>query len=110
MQRYESAAYVMTPAVIFPSSLTGFPSASSGALIERVCSAVAARMKRAASAKCMPGHILSVHADEFKVPECGRGVAYRRPYPNAIDAGSSTSGLSWPSFRNRSGMNDSGSG
>ncbi len=37
-------------------------------------------------------------------------ITHRRPYPNAIVAESRTSGFSFPSFRNRSGMNASGSG
>ena len=35
-------------------------------------------------------------------------VTDRRPYPNAAQSGSLTSGFSFPSFKNRSGWNSSG--
>ena len=60
------------------------------------------------SLRCLPGHILlggklmSVYAGEY--------VAFidRRPNPNAAHSGSLTSGLSFPSFRYRSGWNSWG--
>ena len=61
--------------------------------------------------RCLPGHILPVGGGVEKFNECvyvcwGVNISYftdRRPNPNAARSGSLTSGLSFPSFRYRSG-------
>ena len=62
------------------------------------------------SAKCLPGQILEkIHHIRSNVAEqCLDQFTDRRPYPNATEAGSNTSGLSFPSFRKRSGWNSMG--
>ena len=69
------------------------------------------------SLRCLPGHMLGV---QKKIDECTMilenmfcleiiFITDRRPNPNAAQAGSLTSGSSFPSFRYRSGWNSWGS-
>ena len=94
---------------------TGFPLLSVTGSILYTWSTDAAKMNKALLLRCLPGQIL-LSWDRVEVSKCiGSGgdvacSAYRLPKPNAIFRGSCTFGLSWPSLRNLSGLNVSGSG
>ena len=96
---------------ILASSWTGFPRLSKGGAMTSVWSTDATIMKREASARCRPAHIL----DAVRGP--GETTSLRKfqdtdllPKPKKYFRGSLTFGLGLPSTRNRSGLNSSGSG
>jgi len=60
------------------------------------------------SLKCLPGQILKRRGHEMHIAKYV-GSTDRRPKPNATEPESNTSGLSWPSFRYRSGRYSMGS-
>ena len=99
--------YVKKPVVNSGLSLRAFPWSSTGGLMSYTARRQDAIEYNELSLKCLPGHILekklmSIYVGEYVV------FTDRRPNPNAAHSGSLTSGLSFPSFRYRSGWNSWG--
>ena len=89
------------------SSLRIFPWSSTGGLISYTARRQDAIEYNELSLKCLPGQILG---KKFLMSAYGEYVVFtdRRPNPNAAQSGSLISGLSFPSFRYRSGWNSRG--
>ena len=99
--------YVNNPAVNSGLSFRIFPCSSTCGLMSYTARRQDIIKYNESLLKCLPGHILgkelmSVYVGEYFL------FTDRRPYPNAAQFGSLTSGLSLPSFRYRSGWNSSG--
>ena len=101
-------SYVNNPLVNSGSSLREFPWSSTGGLISYTARRQDTIEYNELSLKCLPGHILV--KKELMRMYVGKYAVFtdRRPYPNAAHSGSLTSGLSFPSFRYRSGWNSCG--
>ena len=99
--------YVNNPVVNLGSSLRIFPWSSTGGLISYTARRQDAIEYNELSLKCLPGQILG---KKFLMSAYGEYVVFtdRRPNPNAAQSGSLISGLSFPSFRYRSGWNSRG--
>ena len=105
--------YVNNPSVNSGLSSRVFPWSSTGGLMSYTARRQDAIEYNELSLKCLPGHILPVRKEvDFLVCVLGNMLYYRgtdrRPNPNAAHSGSLTSGLSFPSFRYRSGWNSWG--
>ena len=99
--------YVNNPVVNSGLSLRVFPWSSTGSLMSNTVRKQDTIEYNELSLRCLPGHILrkklmSAYVGEYVV------FTDRRPNPNAAQSGSLTSGLSFPSFRYRSGSNSCG--
>ena len=97
--------YVKVPLVNSGLSLMVFPLSSTGGLMSYTARRQDTFKYSELSLRYLPGHILggmSVYIEEYVV------FTDRRPYPNAAQSGSLTSGLSFPSFKYLSGWNSWG--
>ena len=98
--------YDNNPLVNSGLSLMVFPWSSTGGLMSYTARRQDTIEYNELSLRCFPGHILGKNLNEWKP----RRVVFtdRRLNPKAAQPGSLTSGLSFPSFRYRSGWNSWG--